>query len=62
MEDAIQKLNSYSAKLRQAYGLDSARAFFTLQDVGVESAENVTSLLGLQAWTMAQIRTEVSNG
>lgn len=62
IEDAIQKLDIYSAKLRQAYGLDSARAFFTLQEVDVESAENVSTLKALQDWTTAQIGMEVGNG
>lgn len=62
MEDAIQKFDAYSAKLRQAYGLEGTRAFFALHDVAIDSAENVTSLKGLQTWTSAQIGKVVGNG
>lgn len=56
MEDAIDKLNQYATKLRNSYGLNGSRAYFTLQEAQVEQAQNVETLANLQTWTAEQIK------
>ncbi|HIE24601.1 MAG TPA: hypothetical protein EYP74_01230, partial [Anaerolineales bacterium] len=55
MENSIEELDKYSQKIRDAYGIDSRRAFFTVTDNKINNAENLKSLADLQNWVASQI-------
>jgi CRISPR system Cascade subunit CasC len=70
MENSIVQLSEYAQRLRNAYGLNGRRAFFTTTDAGTLThfdvkankwvsvaidAQDVSSLAGLQEWAAAQI-------
>ncbi len=62
MRNSITALNDYAQRLRAAYELNGANAYFTTEpDVTIASAENATSLPGLQRW-VAQKIMEAANG
>lgn len=55
MENSIEELDKYSQKIRNAYSLDSSRAFFTITNNEINNAKNVENLADLQAWVASQI-------
>lgn len=61
MDNSIQKLDDYAAKLRATYGLNGRRAYFDLNSAELTDADNVHSLSALQQWAAAQIK-EAANG
>ena len=55
MHNSIASLDEYAAQLRTVYGLETQRAYFEIEDINVQNAENVGSLKALSQWVAAQI-------
>jgi CRISPR system Cascade subunit CasC len=55
MQNAIQKLDGYGARLRKVYGLDNKLAYFSVEETAVQGAEDVESLPNLKQWVNQQI-------
>lgn len=61
MQNSIERLNAYAARLRTTYALNGRRAYFAVETAAIDDAENASSLPRLQQWTLAQLQ-EALNG
>ncbi len=61
MENSIEELDKYAAKLRTVYGLNGRSAYFSTSSQTITQAQDVKSLAALQEWAAAQIK-EAANG
>jgi CRISPR system Cascade subunit CasC len=55
MDDSVNKLRDYMARLQRAYNLDGERAFFSVPDYTLPHAERKESLAAVKQWLEEQL-------
>ena len=64
MDDAVDKLNDYMARIGQTYALEAMdkRALTAIQEYNLPATENVPSLSAMQEWLIAQLPEDCNYG
>lgn len=55
VDDSVDKLKDHIARMKKAYSLDGASAYFAVQDYALPNAERVESLETLKDWLAQQL-------